>query len=128
MPLSASPGISLISWFLITASGTPTPVIKWDIKHTLLKHKIKTIFLLYYILYFLVKVSITHLHANVLIFTITTRNDFVAKYCSEDTEEQNTLQKKHALENRNTQNINFNRLLNKPILYLHYTKCKNFLT
>ena len=37
MHLSTSPGISLITWFLISASKTPTPVIKCDIKHTIVK-------------------------------------------------------------------------------------------
>lgn len=64
MHLSTSPGISLITWFFISASKTPPPVIKCDIKHTIVKHKIKTIFLSYYILYFLVKVKMAHLHAK----------------------------------------------------------------
>ena len=63
MPHSASPGISLITVSHI-GTQTPTSVIKWDIKHTILKHKIKTIFLSYYILYFLVKVKMAHLHAK----------------------------------------------------------------
>ena len=67
--LSASSGISLITCFLISARETPTRVgSKWDIKQTVLKHKIKTIFLLYYILYFLAKVSMTHLHAKCTFF------------------------------------------------------------
>ena len=103
-----------LTCFLILARETPTPVIKWDIKQTILNHKIKTLFLLYYILYFLVKVSMTQYMLNILIFTIMIQNEFAGKHCSYFS----TLQNKHTLENRNGRNICFNRVANKPVLYI----------
>ena len=124
IPLSASPGVCLTTWFLMSSSDTPTPVSNWDITHSIKTKNEDNISLTLHSLFFSKSNYITHLHAKYTYFLPKSYGVFF--YQSHEFVPNLyicTLQNKRIC----LQHCFFDRLTNKRIFYLHYTRLKNHI-